>query len=1590
MSSALSPTTEPALSSGTWANALTGGDDAARDAISTIAASYWYPVYAWWRRAGLSQEKATTATEASFARWQHSEPPALDDTNAMRLRLWMVTRLNQLANQGIKATPNSVISIDGGWAEQRYEFEPDSGPDDLFDCRWTLSVIEFSTEALRREWAKMGKEPLYHHLLPYIGNKDSYEGLTTETGLSTGALHLAVFELRKRYREILRAIVNNTVGSPGEVADELAAMSRIAGILEGSEEGMGGCAAKELMERGIHPVKMSSTGEMGWTPPTNEELARLFPQYEVQELIGRGGMGAVFKARQLTLDRYVAIKLLPLEVSVAEDFSERFVREARAMAKLSHPNIVGLYEFGHTVEGHLYLTMEFVDGVNLHSAIHETGVKPAMAISVAEQMCEALAYAHSRGVVHRDVKPANVLVDSQGRAKMADFGLAKVSGVDAATWGATMTGKVMGTPDYMAPEQTRDMAVDHRADIYSVGVVLYEMLCQEAPKGVFEPASSRIGCDPRIDQIIIRAMQQQPDRRFQNIVEMKKALQALHSPGGAPGNAHVAHMHPLPLPQAHTPIGDAMRALQPQHGHAGHASHSPASYPPANQSTEKSRSSMYLTVTAVVVVIVGLIFFKLMPSRDKATPESKGTDASQTGKTATAAATPKIKRVKPTKPMPAQSLPEPEGEPWTDGLAEWLSSKKGENSVTLAPAPALGGWRIMDRERIRTGRKFFDHVAVRAHVIGVLSPVWELNAIEVNGDQRTFQAQLRASELTLRQIVGNDLLDLYIHKLDDSFVLSEEHTLELRVAGNHVLVYLDGTLAADAVVAPPTALRAGFTSEPGAIITHLEYRALSQPPPQIAGPPSEALAFNGHKYLLINKPSMTVYAARAEAEAVKGHLVCIETAEESTWIRDQFLKASRSTAFWIGASRNPGEPWKWSNNSPVEYADWAPGRGNEGTAAVFASYPGVRKKWMDVGPTGSDKVPIDGCIIEWGDPEKVATATPPPATPMPAGTPVAALTPPMQWLADQELARGEAFKTQVQAPFEAGMAELNKNYLNAIDNLLNTATTAGKNDEVLALRELRAQFGRDANVPAEDEPTCPPSLKPVRVLFRIQYAKLDKERYALAQKHYTSFSTALQGMENAMIQRQRPADAQIFKEKRESLAKLWLVPPVAMTAAATPAPKPVLPLANTTPAPTRGPRLKTRDVIEKLLIFGARIDATNPDGPVQITSTAQIQGEKQRIDAVEFGPKKDGQPWTDADYEILDSLPDLRRVAFLAGAEITDFSFSRLTRSPNLLDIIIESQPKLTPSAFRRLREIPLLRSLRVRQVPGCTGDAWASLALCRSLTTLSLFEVPLNDAGLKDLARCDVLTRLDLNSITGITPAGYASLTAARKLTDLELGTQTDAAILKVIGTLINLERLNLAGATISDQDIFPLSALNKLSLLNLERTRVSGLAFAKWPTRYGVTTLKCANAGLMNDEGLRLISNAFPRLEVLEFTGKLNDITPAGVAHLAKLRALRQLRLIKSDFVVDGVATEVSRMTALTHLDLGDAHLTNDGAALLGKLTRLEVLEMDKAPTGEPALKAYARLKLLREFRLGEGATPESAGFIQGALPGVAIIRR
>lgn len=272
-----------------------------------------------------------------------------------------------------------------------------------------------------------------------------------------------------------------------------------------------------------------------------------FGRYSVQAQVGIGGMGTVYRGTQLSLGRPVAIKVLRVTDGYDFAFEDRFRREARAMATLNHPNIVAIYDYGHIGTDFLFFVMEFVDGTDLGEIMRTGRMTPELALQLLPQISAGLEYAHSKGIVHRDVKPANIMLTRQGEVKITDFGLAK--DVMRAPSMVTETHMVMGTPEYAAPEQfNAHREVDHRADIYAFGVLMYQMLTGALPRGSWQPPSTLVhGLDPRLDAVIVRALMTDREHRYQSMGDMRRMIEQALVPALPPSSR--------PLPAAKPSAG---------------------------------------------------------------------------------------------------------------------------------------------------------------------------------------------------------------------------------------------------------------------------------------------------------------------------------------------------------------------------------------------------------------------------------------------------------------------------------------------------------------------------------------------------------------------------------------------------------------------------------------------------------------------------------------------------------------------------------------------------------------------------------------------------------------------------------------------------------------------------------------------------------------------------------------------------------------------------------------------------------------------------------------------------------------------------
>ena len=286
--------------------------------------------------------------------------------------------------------------------------------------------------------------------------------------------------------------------------------------------------------------------------------------YVILEELGRGGMGVVYKAQDTSLDRFVALKFLPQHLAASGQDKERFVQEAKAASAINHPNICTIHAVGEHEE-QLFIVMEYIDGQTL--AERKRNISQKQAIEMAIQIADGLAAAHEKGIVHRDIKPENIMVRKDGIVQIMDFGLAKLAGVSR----LTKEGSTVGTAGYMSPEQVQGLEVDHRTDIFSLGVLFYELLGGELPfKGVHETAmmyeivnvdavplsSSHPEIDPELDAIVLECLAKDPDERYQSVKEVSKELRRFKRTSSRARVSRVSQVRPLIAPSGEMPVAE--------------------------------------------------------------------------------------------------------------------------------------------------------------------------------------------------------------------------------------------------------------------------------------------------------------------------------------------------------------------------------------------------------------------------------------------------------------------------------------------------------------------------------------------------------------------------------------------------------------------------------------------------------------------------------------------------------------------------------------------------------------------------------------------------------------------------------------------------------------------------------------------------------------------------------------------------------------------------------------------------------------------------------------------------------------------------
>jgi Leucine-rich repeat (LRR) protein len=630
------------------------------------------------------------------------------------------------------------------------------------------------------------------------------------------------------------------------------------------------------------------------------------------------------------------------------------------------------------------------------------------------------------------------------------------------------------------------------------------------------------------------------------------------------------------------------------------------------------------------------------------------------------------------------------------------------------------------------------------------------------------------------------------------------------------------------------------------------------------------------------------------------------------------------------------------------------------------------------------------------------TAPAEPAMPaMPAATPVPAPPAPVtsdtfKWLAGLEPQWKADFARDVTDPFDKGVADLKKQLLGTIESQLATATQAKKLDDAAFLRGEKQRLEKGEDVPMVDEAIVPQNIRTLRNGYRGNFTRLDQERSNRAKTFFTRIDTQLAQSQTALIQRQRAPEAAEVKAKREELAALWIKPlagapppTVAANAAATPAA--ARPALGTTTSATA--KLPPRQVVEKLLALGAGVwviqtDKTNQPNQrgTEVTSMTELSGDKFTITHVDFKRlKPDEKPVTADDYVIVEHLSDVNELT-LRGPGVTELIMAKLQGFRNLSRLSLEGLSGLKAPGYAVLPTLSNLRELDLRGMSP-SDDAMKIVSQCRKIQRLTLANLPIGDEVFVSIAKLPALEEITLNNLDKITSPAIAHLGECHSLKRINFGgIRITSPMIEAVSKSTGLESLSLNGNPLKDTDIASLTALSRIQSLGLRGTEVVGTVFTKWPARPSVQSLDLQGAAGVNDEALKGIASAFPKLTTLEFKVVPLGATAAGFSSLGRLRSLRTLR-ITGEGVNDEIAAELAKCDDLQSLSLGGARLTDPGAAALAKLSKVTDLNIDHPPVTDPALKAFAKMKALKSLTIAADAPPETEQKLRASLPGVSI---
>ena len=654
--------------------------------------------------------------------------------------------------------------------------------------------------------------------------------------------------------------------------------------------------------------------------PSIESIAALFPAFEFDHLIAQGGMGAVYMAKQRSLDRNVAIKILPRELGNDPVFRSSFEAEAEAMAKLVHPNLITVYDSGK-IDGLLYIVMEYVAGKSLFRSAHQKAVDPHQAVEIIISICRGLAEAHDHGIVHRDIKPANILLTQKREPKIGDFGLARPAG-------HSHGGLTMGTPGYVAPEVINHPELaDKRSDIFAIGVMLCELLTGRPPEN--DPSPLEGITDSELVVICKKATDPNPAKRHQSASSLISDLKAWHR------------------------YPEEKKATPPP---------AKATTPPPTFIDRSASSALGRNIAIIIVLLAAIYGAWTLLERKKAANEAMAKQPAKpavvqvkpTPKPHSPSATPTTSTQSPTSPM----SPTPIEEPPVEAPAE----TPAQSLLRLRDSLAAGEFKELPVETLTKGNSYYFFVS--------RATTWP----EANRMANAFGGHLalasEAETLTwLSQSIpegdDTDKQATWIGATRNSSDLWQRIDASLwevsppQGDGEFAALNRDGSLLAEkrATTHPFFIQWHRDGSDPTDIRQILERcKPTFDTGKPIFPPGTESL---GSRRLLLVTESLNYDDSSKLAELGGGKLMTVATEEEADWLEQNIKTAMKANGLWLGATLQ-NDLWAWTSQEPWTFARWSPlSKPGSGTALLFKPKSG----WVAADPSHL----ASGFIIEWGN-----------------------------------------------------------------------------------------------------------------------------------------------------------------------------------------------------------------------------------------------------------------------------------------------------------------------------------------------------------------------------------------------------------------------------------------------------------------------------------------------------------------------------------------------------------------------------------------------------------------------------------------------